>query len=276
MSHFCCPVCKQGLSDHGRVLRCPHNHSFDKARSGYVNLLRSQQSSAKRHGDDKRMLIARRDFLNGGFYGKLQQLLCRTVCDETAPDGVLLDAGCGEGYYTAAVKQQLSSLTVCGVDISKDALHMAAMRSKDMELAVASVFSLPMADAAADTVISVFAPTAEAEFARVLKPNGTLIRVIPTAQHLFGLKAAIYKEPRPNKPERVELDGFTLQHREELSDTLTLQNADDIRHLFEMTPYFYKTGQEDQQRLLSRDSLCTEIGFAVLMYKKTKEGSVAL
>ena len=268
MSHFCCPVCKRALTEQHRTLCCESGHSFDKARSGYVNLLRSQQSSAKRHGDDKRMLAARRDFLNGGFYKGLCDLLCRTVCNNTTPDGVLLDAGCGEGYYTASVKQALPTLSVCGVDISKDALQMAASRSKNMELAVASVFSLPLADAMADTVISVFAPTADAEFARVLKTGGVLIRVIPTERHLFGLKAAIYKEPRLNKPERTELDGFILQHREELTYELTLDSADDIRALFEMTPYFYKTGQEDQQRLLSRDSLCTEIGFAVLTYKK--------
>lgn len=268
MPHFCCPVCKQALTEHNNTWRCQSGHSFDKARSGYVNLLRSQQSGAKRHGDDKRMLVARRDFLDRGFYEALQTTLCDTVRRETDANGVLLDAGCGEGYYTAAVKTALPTLTVCGVDISKDALHMAASRSKDLELAVASVFAIPVADHSIDTVISVFAPTADAEFARVLKPGGVLIRAIPTEHHLFGLKAAIYKEPRLNKPERVELDGFTLRQRQQLESELTLETTADIRALFEMTPYFYKTGQADQQRLLANDSLCTKIGFAVLTYEK--------
>lgn len=268
MSHFCCPVCKQALYDNTKALHCQSGHSFDKARSGYVNLLRSQQSGAKRHGDDKRMLLARRTFLDRGFYGALQNLLCRTVLQEGNANGVLLDAGCGEGYYTAAVANAIPTLSVCGVDISKDALHMAATRSKQIELAVASVFSLPVKDASLDTVISVFAPVADTEFARVLKTGGVLIRAVPTERHLFGLKAAIYNEPRLNKPERAGLDGFALRHRQELTSELTLDTADDIRHLFEMTPYYYKTGQEDQQRLLTRDSLCTEIGFAVLSYEK--------
>ncbi len=275
MSHFCCPVCKQGLTEDGHTWRCASGHSFDKARSGYVNLLRSQQSSAKRHGDDKRMLLARRDFLDRGFYKALQELVCLTVYRETNIHGVLLDAGCGEGYYTAAIGRSIPTLSVCGIDISKDALQMAASRSKQIELAVASAFSLPVADGAVDTVISVFAPTAETEFARVLKAGGVLIRVIPTERHLFGLKAAIYNEPRLNKPERVELDGFALRHRQELDYELTLNSADDIRALFEMTPYYYKTGQADQERLLARDSLCTEIGFAVLTYEKLQKGSVA-
>ncbi len=268
MSHFCCPVCKRALTEQGNALRCESGHSFDKARSGYVNLLRSQQSAQKRHGDDKRMLLARRAFLDRGFYEPLQRALCETVVNHTPANGVVLDAGCGEGYYTAAIQQALPNAAVCGVDISKDALQMAASRTKALELAVASVFSMPVADGKADTLVSVFAPTADAEFARVLKTGGTLIRVIPTERHLFGLKAAIYKEPRLNKPERTELDGFALVQRQELTYELTLETADDIRTLFEMTPYFYKTGQDDQARVLARDSLCTEIGFAVLTYEK--------
>lgn len=270
MSQFCCPVCKRALTIQENTLRCDGGHSFDKARSGYVNLLRSQQSALKRHGDDKRMLLARRTFLDRGFYEPLQRALCETVTDRTPADGILLDAGCGEGYYTAAIAQAVPTLTVCGIDISKDALQMAASRSKKLELAVASAFSLPVADSAVDTLVSVFAPTAEAEFARVLKAGGILIRVVPTERHLFGLKAAIYKEPRLNKPERTELDGFKLAQRQELTYELTLQTADDIKALFEMTPYYYKTGQDDQARVLARHSLCTEIGFAVLIYEKIR------
>ncbi len=268
MSQFCCPVCKRALTEQENTLRCDGGHSFDKARSGYVNLLRSQQSALKRHGDDKRMLLARRAFLDRGFYEPLQRALCETIASHTPENGVLLDAGCGEGYYTAAVAQTNPTLTVCGIDISKDALRMAASRTKAIELAVASAFSLPVADSTVDTVVSVFAPTAEAEFARVIKTGGTLIRAVPTERHLFGLKAAIYKEPRLNKPERTDLNGFSLVNRQEIFYDLVLEGADDIRTLFEMTPYYYKTGQDDQARVLARHSLCTEIGFAVLTYEK--------
>lgn len=269
MSLFCCPVCRRPLAANEANLRCQNGHSFDKARGGYVNLLQSQKSKAKRHGDDKRMLTARRDFLNSGAYSTLRDLLCVTVAKEIKHNGVLLDTGCGEGYYTAFIADTLPSLHVCGIDISKDALRMAAARSRAMELAVASVFSLPVADNSCDGVLSVFAPCADAEFARVLKAGGKLIRVIPTERHLFGLKAAVYNEPRLNKPEKTEVDGFTLLHRQELQSTLLLDNADDIRNLFEMTPYYYKTGQADQQRLLSRETLETEIAFAILTYQKT-------
>ncbi len=268
MSPFCCPICRKPLCDIGNSLRCDNGHCYDKARSGYVNLLRSQQSHAKRHGDDKRMLVARRTFLDRGYYQSLCNLLCEVIGEQCPENGLLLDAGCGEGYYTAAIARANPSLRVCGIDISKDALQMCAARTKDVPIAVASVFSLPLRDNAADAVLSVFAPCCDAEFARVTKRGGKLIRVVPTANHLYGLKAAIYKQARPNKPEKTEVEGFTLCKRRELAGNLTLNNTDDIRSLFEMTPYYYKTGKDDQQRLLSRSNLQTEIGFAVLVYEK--------
>lgn len=268
MSCFSCPVCGRPLTDTESGLCCQQGHSFDRSRAGYVNLLRSQQSSLKRHGDDKRMLIARRDFLNRGHYAPLRDALCEAVQAIAPAQGLLADAGCGEGYYTAHLASRLPRLTVCGIDISKDALRMAASRHRDMELAVASVFALPLASRSTDVLLSVFAPTADAEFARVVKPQGYLVRVIPTARHLYGLKAAIYDQVRLNKPERTDIDGFMLCKREELALDLTLSDPDDIRHLFEMTPYYYKTGIADQQRLLALASLSTELGFAILTYQK--------
>ncbi len=268
MGCFCCPVCSSPLSEEERLFRCDRGHCFDKARGGYVNLLCSQQSKRKRHGDDKRMLLSRRAFLDSGAYKLLCDALCETVRREIGENGLVLDAGCGEGYYTAALQAACPSMSLLGIDISKDAVHMTASRVKSAKLAVGSLFSLPIADGVCDGIVSVFAPCADAEFSRVLKRGGVLIRVIPTEQHLFGLKEAIYREARPNKPEKTEVAGFAVRHRQEIGWTLRLDNADAIRHLFEMTPYFYKTGQEDQQRLLSRDSLETQVAFAIVTYEK--------
>ena len=38
--------------------------------------------------------------------------------------------------------------------------------------------------------------------------------------------------------------------------------------LFSMTPYFYKTSEENQRRLVKLETLTTEIGFEMLIYKK--------
>lgn len=50
MSIFCCPSCQKPLCREERRLVCPAGHSFDVARSGYVNLLLSQQTGRSTTG----------------------------------------------------------------------------------------------------------------------------------------------------------------------------------------------------------------------------------
>lgn len=275
MSCFCCPVCRQALRRDVNSLVCPSGHRFDFSRAGYVNLLRSQQSHSKRHGDDKRMLRARRAFLEKDYYAALRIRLGERLLPLFQQGGLLLDAGCGEGYYTRFFARELSRaygerVRVCAVDISKDALCMIKP-NEGLETAVASAFSLPLLDKSCRAIVNIFAPCAEQEFARVLMPGGFLIRAVPTARHLFGLKAAVYPAVRENPPTREPLPGFTLLSKETLTDVLHITDKDDIRSLFEMTPYYYKTSAEDQQRLLALDTLDTDIGFLILLYQKNHE-----
>ena len=66
MVNLRCPVCAGALEKRAGAYLCPKNHSFDIAKSGYVNLLLN--SSQGHHGDDKLMVRARRDFLDKGYY----------------------------------------------------------------------------------------------------------------------------------------------------------------------------------------------------------------
>ena len=50
-----CPVCGQPLTPDSGALKCPSGHSFDVARQHYVNLLLSNASGGKGHGDDRAM-----------------------------------------------------------------------------------------------------------------------------------------------------------------------------------------------------------------------------
>ena len=129
MSLFICPVCKENLTELEKLYRCENGHCFDKSKFGYVNLLQSQKSSAKRHGDDRMMVRARRDFLDSGAYAFLRDALC-DVCHNFLPDSVkVLDAGCGEGYYSEGIKAFCKkSIDIYGVDISKDALEFLGKR----------------------------------------------------------------------------------------------------------------------------------------------------
>lgn len=270
MLKFCCPVCKEELNLDGRTYKCINNHCFDCAKQGYVNLLQSNKSKSKRHGDDKLMIEARTRFLNTNFYKPLCDLMCELLKKYVPQNASVLDAGCGDCYYTEKIEKALAdrNASVVGVDISKSALIAAAKRSKRINLAVASVFSLPVGDLSCDAVLNVFSPFAPEEYARVLKSGGVLLRVIPLENHLFSLKKAIYDNPLKNPEESTEIDGFTLAESQELKYSIELKSNEQIESLFKMTPYYYKTSRTDQQKVEKLSTLQTEIEFCVLVYKK--------
>ena len=272
MSVFVCPVCSKPLVKEGSSLRCENRHCYDIAKQGYENLLMSQKSSAKRHGDDKVMVASRRDFLDKGYYLCLREALCETAVRFAKEKVTVLDAGCGEGWYTHAISEALedcgAEIKIAGGDISMQALIYAAKRSKKIELAAAGVFNLPLAESSCDMVFNVFAPCAPEEFSRVLSDNGVLIRAVPLENHLLAFKEHIYDNVYPNKVEDFEVNGFRLLEKQEIRKTITLDNNEDIMNLFRMTPYYYKTSTADQAKVAALTRLETQLEFGVLVYSK--------
>lgn len=271
-SPFICPVCRQPLFAQEKRYFCPKGHSFDRAKSGYVNLLQNQKSSAKRHGDDRLMVKTRTEFLEKGYYNNLRDRVAELADKYTEKSVNILDVGCGECFYTQYVADYLENsgkrVSVCGIDISKDALNAAASRRKDFSLRVGSIYRLPLADNSRDLVLNIFAPHSEKEFRRVLKTGGVYIRAIPLENHLMGLKKAIYDTPYANKVLDFALDGFQIEEVKELKSKIFLDNRRDMDNLFKMTPYYYKTGKREQERFANLDSLETETEFRVIVYKK--------
>jgi 23S rRNA (guanine745-N1)-methyltransferase len=272
MSNFCCPVCGKRLFAEGKSLYCENRHCYDISRSGYVNLLQSQRQADKRHGDDRLMVRARRAFLDKGYYKPLLSRLQETI-SKYAFDGCrIFDAGCGECWYTSNIYEYLSGKGIksvmFGADISKDTLAAGAKRGAAIELAVASVFHLPIVNNYCNIVLSIFAPFCAEEFARVLADNGIIIRAYVLERHLLSLKKAVYDEVYENNPEDMEIAGFRIIDRQEIRGIIHLGCNEDIMNLFSMTPYYYKTGAADQEKLKRLDELDTEIEFGILTYKK--------
>ncbi|MBP3441473.1 MAG: methyltransferase domain-containing protein [Clostridia bacterium] len=269
---FSCPVCGQELELQGKTYRCINNHCFDKAKQGYVNLLQSQKSSKKRHGDDSLMVKARQDFLEKGYYNNLCAELVKAVSRNAVKDTVLIDLGCGECWYTAQIYKKLvqdgKNPAVFGIDISKQAIIYGAKRCRELNLAVASTADIPMADESCDIVVCVFAPYAESEVLRVLKRGGCFIKVFPLENHLMGLKKAIYDRPYKNEVNEETPEYFEKKDFVRISNVIHLENNEDIINLFKMTPYYYKTGRDDQMKSQILQSLETETEFGIVTYKK--------
>jgi len=264
-----CPVCKEPLARLEKRYCCTKGHSFDIARQGYVNLLQSQRSSARTHGDDRDMVVARTAFLEKGYYSPLRDAVIDAVYNYTGQKpSVVVDAGCGEGWYTQGVARKCPLAQVIGLDISKDALKWAAKRPELHHLAVASCFDMPLADGCADAVLNILSPLAAAEYGRVLKPGGVLVRVVPDTYHLWELKETVYETPKPNRPEPEELAGLSLLKKIPIHYQMELTSNQDIQVLFQMTPYFYRTSPGDRAKLNGVDRLSTRAEFNLLIFQK--------
>ena len=266
---FLCPVCRQPLDDGEKTRTCPNGHCYDRSAQGrYVNLLRTNRRGSADPGDSPAMCRARTRFLEKGYYAVLRDTLCDTAAQ--FPARCILDAGCGEGYYTAAVANMLrengSRAQLLGVDLSRTALRHAGRRCPNAEFAAASLFELPLPDRSVDLILHLFAPLCETEFRRVLTDGGTLLTVKPGADHLWGLKEILYDSPYPNDEEEMEYESFHWMGRIFAEDEITLRTAEDIRDLYQMTPYAWKTSQEAAEQLLSRKTLPTKISFLIDMY----------
>ena len=262
-----CPVCGSVLQREEGVLFCtgPRKHCFDIAAEGYVNLAPPRAAGG---GDDGGLVAARTGFLEAGHYrpfaARVTELI-RTYCS----DGVWVDAGCGEGYYTNHLAG--SGARIFGFDLSKRGVRHGAKKAmregSSAFYCVGSVFAMPVADGAADGIVSLFAPVAEEEFLRVLRPGGFLLMAGAGADHLLALKRVLYDEPRRNESRGDLPKTMRLLHSESLRFTMEL-DAKDVQALFAMTPYAYRTSPEGRRRLSSLEHLSCEAEMDILVFQK--------
>ncbi len=267
---FICPNCGGKLNIQEKTALCERGHSFDRARGGYYNLLLSSVGGV--HGDNKEMVLARRAFLNGGYYEPLARWIGAIVHEEAPVGGAILDAGAGEGYYTDFIERTLFERDgisdVSAFDISKDAVREIHKKNPRISLAVAGSYHMPIADGEFDVVINTFSPLALEETRRVLKQGGHFIMAIPGEMHLFDLKSVIYDTPYKNEVADTSLEGFELISDDSLTYKFNLTSSEAIANLFMMTPYAYRTRPSDRDRVLALKTLECTADFRIFLYKK--------
>jgi 23S rRNA (guanine745-N1)-methyltransferase len=271
-----CPVCKARLYRNVANYYCESRHSFDIAQNNYVNLLVDNQKKSKEPGDNKEMMESRRDFLNKGYYDMFSKRLNSIISEKLGEQEVILDAGCGEGYYLSGLKKHLASevpergFELYGVDISKAAVKYASKRDKNINYIVASNFKLPFINGAVDLVIRNFAPGIGSEFERVLKHEGVLLIITPGERHLYELKERLYEKARLHNQKEKEYVEFIKENHYEISYDIEIDNSEDVKNLVSMTPYYWSITKEMRDNLQSLASMSTGVHFNVDVYKKAK------
>lgn len=265
-----CPICKTILKNNNKFLICKNNHSFDIAKQGYVNLLPVQNKKSLNPGDTKEMLQGRRDFLNNGWYKPICDTVIKSINDnlKALKSPIIVDVGCGEGYYTEQLHKNINNSKCIGIDISKDGVKMACNRDKSIDWLVATASHLPLLDNSIDCIITMFALFAENEFLRILKKGGYAIEVTVANEHLIELKRIIYDELFEQHKKPVDLsDDFETVSCKKYSFKIKLENSA-LKSLLQMTPHFWRIKQEKRRLLEQTQSLECSVAFWLRVVRK--------
>ncbi len=219
------------------------------------------------------MVAARREFLGGGHYKPIAEKLAQRVMPLVDNNSVVVDAGCGEGYYLQQLVQQIARSTrsqpgIIGFDISKWAVQAATRRLSAAWL-VASNRNIPIADHSVDLILSLFGFPAYDSFHRILKEGGCLLLVNAGPRHLLELREIIYptvKMSESTELQQAEAAGFTLVETTPLQYTTTPLSQAEINRLLTMTPHLFRATREGKKRaaLLENFSVTVDVSFHLL------------
>ena len=242
--------------------------TYDISASGYINLASPKQCGG---GDTKGAVKARSVFLDCGYYKPIADKTVELLAKYASDAPVVIDAGCGEGYYTLQIAKNAD--VAIGFDISKFAVEAAAKRAKrecvnNAAFCVASVYTMPIFDGAADAVVNIFAPCVDEEYLRVLKQNGVLIVVQAGKEHLMGLKKALYDSAYQNDVRADLPTSLELVCEENLKYNIDVVGNENLQALFAMTPYYWRTSQSDAKKLEELESINTDIDIIFSVYRK--------
>jgi 23S rRNA (guanine745-N1)-methyltransferase len=218
-----CPVrgCHLALVREGQRLLCAQAHSFDVARSGYINLLQPQERRSKQPGDTIAAVEGRRRLHDLGVTEPLLRAIEALLVP--SPEDMVLDAGCGNGFYLGSMANE-TKFDAHGVDISIPAIDAAARRYPQCEWVVANADrAIPYADQSFTVVMSITARMNAPEFRRILRPDGRLLVAIPAPEDLIELRGK-GRDRVARTVETFAID-FTLINQRRVTTTANLDAA---------------------------------------------------
>jgi SAM-dependent methyltransferase len=219
--------CRLPLARDPRRLVCSRGHSFDVARTGYVNLLQAQDRRSARPGDGAATVQARGRLIARGFETPITDRIAGLLALE--PTDAVLDVGCGEGHHLAVITERFGCEGY-GLDISVAAIEAAARQRPGLHWVMANADRfLPYAGASFRLVASITAQRNPEEFRRVLRDDGTLLLVVPAPDDLIEVRELILgkglEQDRIEKAIATFAPLFVLDRHERIRHTARLDAA---------------------------------------------------
>ena len=263
-----CPVrgCGQPLDWGERVLHCARGHSFDRARSGYVNLLQPQDKRSQSPGDSKATAQARRRSLERGIGDPLRDAVIAEVSQ--AASARVLDVGCGEGFHLRSLLPHAGERW--GVDLSAPSLELAAARDpRGRYIAANADRHLPFVDHAFEFVLSLTGPKAAAEFARVLLPAGRLLVAVAGADDLAELRELMLGGATPLEHAAAARARFEPRFQLEKEQPIRHRMRLDAAGLADVLATTYRGARRrEQSKLEGVTSLEVTISHVLLVFRR--------
>ncbi|WP_246861096.1 putative RNA methyltransferase [Bacillus sp. REN3] len=274
---FACPMCQSSMKVlESKSLVCSNHHTFDFAKQGYINFTSNSITKYT-----KELFEARRKLITeGGFYKPLSNAIAKAINDHVEKEKetiFILDAGCGEGSHLSTICDIVSpdffkNVTGAGIDISKEGIMMASKNCSNKIWAVADLVNTPFRNEQFDVILNILSPSNYAEFNRLLKSDGLVIKIVPQSGYLKELRECLFHKPEKqsySNAETVErfIENFLFIDSLRLSYTIDL-NKSSLQSLVEMTPLTWTATKERVNSFLNKDSAQITVDLEILIGKR--------
>lgn len=277
-SIFSCPVCDSSMTvDSYQSLVCSNHHRFDFAKQGYLNLM-SQASTTKY---TKALFESRQKLMNEAqFFRPVTDKMIKIIgqaLGEVEQPILMLDSGCGEGSHLAIIRQSIEGdygkeVHGVGIDISKEAITVAAKYYSDLVWTVADLAQTPVKNEQFDVILNILSPSNYTEFNRLLKPDGVVIKVVPGNDYLKELREKVFAESnKQNYSNDKTIDLFKRHYQTveavRVTDTIKLDQSA-MKWLVEMTPLTWNVPKNELEFLFNQDFSDITLDLVILIGKK--------
>jgi 23S rRNA (guanine745-N1)-methyltransferase len=276
---FACPICRSSMQVIDfKSLICLNHHTFDFARQGYLNLMTHSVNTKY----SKALFEARRKLITQGeFFTPLSHAIAKFIMEhlvKTKETISILDTGCGEGSHLSNICEIIrsnffKSVLGVGIDISKEGIMVASKNYSDKIWAVADLANTPFKFKQFDVILNILSPSNYAEFDRLLKPNGIVIKIVPQNSYLKELREHLFQKNEKQFYSNAETmerfkKSFQFVECSRLSYTMNL-NKSSIEWLVQMTPLTWSTTEEQIKSFLIKDSAQITVDLDILIGKNT-------
>ncbi|WP_054707674.1 putative RNA methyltransferase [Bacillus sp. JCM 19041] len=264
---FQCPHCGASVDiARGASMICENRHTFDFAKQGYINLLTSPMTS---HYDAELFDARQKIIMESNLFDSLHEELLPIFKYQ---QGILLDVGCGEGSHLERLMQQCPNLDGVGLDIAKEGILKAAKSYVDSLWIVGDLAKSPFTEQAVDVILAILSPSNYKEFKRILKPQGTVVKVVPHENYLKELRSYFFSGENKQSYSNEQTVALFKEHFSDVETTrvtYTKQlSQEELPFLAQMTPLGWSSDKDKRKAFLQQDSLEVTIDLEILIGKK--------